>query len=135
MIENYLAAEYRVAGNPGFVMKIGQRSHKAVDCVRTVGPCFFITAYNPLSVEPDGNENIENSIRLRQRIGGKVRLGQGVDPTGFWKPEMSYLAPFGSRTLADVMQIAVDFGQYAFVVVGDNGTPELHVTPLCPHTV
>jgi hypothetical protein len=124
------ATHYRVSDDPhDFVIRIGQPS-KQVQALLwdySLPSAIFITAYNPQSQRRSPAENLAAQARLRQRLEDlhvtAVLEGAGMDPTGAWPAEPSFLAL--GLSLDEGIQLSKEFGQKAFVYVGAGKVPEL----------
>lgn len=114
------------------VLRVGQRAEGAlrdrIDTARVTGGA-VITACNPFSqVQPEAVNSACNA-HLREALKGLGAAvfeaeGRGDDP--LWKPEASLLGiGIGTRP---AMQLAVAFGQFAFVEIAADGAVALVFT-------
>ncbi|MEZ5344969.1 MAG: DUF3293 domain-containing protein [Pyrinomonadaceae bacterium] len=120
LIGSYNQAEYYIDGfeNP---IRIG-RGHVGVDELLDRYQCeswCFITAWNPMSVELDWEENQERNQRLKAELAGfEIFEGEGRDPNGEWTPEQSFLV------IGIVLDKAVALGKkydQAAILFGEKG--------------
>ncbi len=129
LIAAYRATEYRCGrGRDAFVLRIGTRSPALMALYASTGCTsgVFISACNPRSEPQSDKANRAAHARLGDELALMGRLvleGAGVDPTGEWRPEPSYLV------LGVEMAAAQEFGrryqQNAVVWVGTDAVPEL----------
>jgi len=135
VIDKYLAAEYRIF-EPGIVLRVGVRSPElGVLFASTKTICaFFITAYNPFSETTKAEVNTLASARLADRLRqlyphAMRYLGAGVDPTGEWPSEQSKLVLLPAGHREQLVDLAREFGQNAYLYSDLSCVPELvHVT-------
>lgn len=131
LVEAYRRTEYRVAdGSYAFVMRVDEPSDSLRTChfAHGVERSAFVTACNPRSVPTPDQENETAMARLASELEARgyfVLQGRGVDPTGAWPGEPSYLVL--GITEADAVEIARRFDQYAIVCADDDATPRLVV--------
>lgn len=79
----------------------------------------FITAYNPMSVVLNPEENERRNQELQKKINYyHYLMGEGRDPSGEWIPERSFLVLDISRENA--ISLACSFEQKA-IVFGNKG--------------
>ena len=129
LVEAYRRTEYRVAdGSYAFTMRIDEPSDSLRTChfAHGVDCSTFITACNPRSRPTPEAENIAAMTRLASDLeerGYFVLHGRGVDPTGAWPGEPSFLVL--GMTEPDAVALAHRFEQHAIVCVGEDATPRL----------
>ncbi len=127
-VQAYRETEYRVCGQPAFVLRIGQPSPELLQLqhAHQVQCSAFITACNPYSQPLQAAENRQRQGALVQQVrvaGYAVLSGVGQHPSNDWPGEESCL----------VLGIALDaakalgnqHGQNAIVWCGADGSPEL----------
>ena len=124
----YRETEYRVHGEPGFILRVGQASadlrlaHERhnVDCSA------FLTACNPFGEPFDAAANAARQAALGKEL-ERRRLrflpGVGQHPSGDWPGEESFLV-FG-LTLEAAKLLGVMFSQNAVVWAGADAVPQL----------
>ena len=125
---HYLAADYVVGGEDGFVLKVGCASAalRALHRAHGVSGSVFLTACNPGSRRRSAWQNdlaqrrLVSRIRLRGYVG---LLGLGIDPAGAWPPEESVLVL--GMPAAEALALARRFGQNALLVMAANAVPRL----------
>lgn len=131
LVEAYRRTDYQVAdGSYAFTMRVDEPSDSLRTChfAHGVESSAFITACNPRSVPTTDAENTAAMARLERSLqedGYFVLRGRGVDPTGRWPGEPSFLVL--GITQADAVALAHRFGQHAIVCAGDDATPRLVV--------
>ncbi len=122
VITSYTKAEYYIDGinEP---IRIGDENLEIKDLLKQTGTSSwcFITAWNPLSGELSGVENVERNIRLRTELSEyRVLEGEGRDPGGTWQPERSFFV--AGISLKAAKSLAIRFGQRA-IVYGERDKP------------
>jgi hypothetical protein len=128
LIRAYRQAEYRVLGVQAMALHIDRacgdlaRLHRAlkVDCSA------FITAYNPHSLATAAASNAERLARLAAELASRGLEpidAIGMDPSGTWPGEPSFLAP--GMSLTDTREMGVRYRQNAVVWSGSEATPRL----------
>ena len=127
-IKAYLAADYRVDGEPGFTMRIGQPCQAlAVLYAREgVNCCAFISACNPQGDASTAHLNDERQAafaRMLDARGLKFIPGAGSDPRGEWQAEPSYLVL--GTSLEQSRAIGRGLDQNAIVWCGPDCVPAL----------
>lgn len=133
LLEAYRRTEYRVAdGSHAFVMRIDEPSDSLRTChfAHGIECSAFITACNPRSVPTPAADNERAMARLARELeaGGYFVLeGHGVDPTGAWPGEPSFLVL--GIPQAEAVDLAGRFDQHALVFAGDDATPRLVIVP------
>lgn len=98
VIAAYQGTWYRVElASGGFTLRNGVRSLELAQlyhrCRQT--SALFITAWNPYSAPQTPAVNAAVNLRLRAQLAALTRhifAGQGIDPTGQWTAEDSFLA-------------------------------------------
>lgn len=84
----------------------------------------FITAYNPMSVVLNPEENEMRNQKLKGKIAQYQFLeGEGRDPSGEWIPERSFLVP--NISLENAIGLAKEFEQRAIMYGEKGGVAEL----------
>ena len=86
----------------------------------------FISAFNPFSVERSQVDNFKANEELRKEIsalGLTYHDGIGVDPSGEWEGEPSFLIMGISRT--ESMRLGNKYGQNAIVWIDSRAIPKL----------
>lgn len=127
-IQAYLETDYRVNGEPGFVLRVGQASsdllsahaHQQTDCSA------FLTACNPFSesLDPDANAALQTALATELSRRGLAFLpGIGRHPTNGWPGEDSFLV-FG-LTLEAAKALGARLEQNGFVWSGADAVPQL----------
>lgn len=133
LVEAYRRTEYRVAdGSHAFALRVDEPSDSLRTCHAAFGvDCSaFITACNPRSVPTSDADNEAAMIRLAGELEARgyfLLHGRGVDPTGAWPGEPSFLVL--GITEADAVDLARRFDQYAIVCAEDDATPRLVIVP------
>jgi hypothetical protein len=127
-VQAYLETEYRVHGEPGLTLRVGQANpdllcahklHKA-DCSA------FLTACNPLSEPLDAAANAARQAVLAKELSRRRLIflpGIGQHPSNEWPGEDSFLV-FG-LTLEDAKFLAAQFEQNGFIWAGTDAVPQL----------
>jgi hypothetical protein len=129
LVEAYRRTEYQVAdGSYAFTMRIDEPSDSLRTChfAHGVDGSAFVTACNPRSVPGSDVENADAMTRLARELeaGGYFVLhGRGVDPTGAWPGEPSFLVL--GITEPDAVALARGYDQHAIVFAGEDATPRL----------
>jgi hypothetical protein len=97
-IAAYNATHYKVGlGQEGFILRIGEPSGelRSLYAAHAISCAVFITAFNPRGQHQGDRANEAAHARLRAallELTGLVTEGAGIDPTGAWPPEKSFLA-------------------------------------------
>jgi hypothetical protein len=128
LIRAYAETEYRVSGDPGFVLRIDVPSPELLALHARLGvtSSAFVTACNPRSRPLPATENAARQAGLLEAIGklGLVALpGIGQHPRGDWPGEESWLVP--GLSLASAQALGTRFGQNAIVWAGADAIPRL----------
>lgn len=129
LVEAYRRTEYQVAdGSHAFTMRVDEPSDSLRTChfAHGVECSAFITACNPRSVPTADDQNAGAMTRLAgelERRGYFVLHGRGVDPTGAWPGEPSFLVL--GITEPDAVALARRFDQHAIVCAADDAVPRL----------
>jgi hypothetical protein len=124
----YLRTRYRVLGDEGFVLRIGERSEELAELLRHAGRdcAAFLTAWNPRGelASAEQNRHAQDSLlgELRAR-GFTCVAGAGEDPDGEWAGEESALVP--GLGLGEASLLAARYGQNALVWAGADARPQL----------
>lgn len=127
-VQAYLETEYRVHGEPGFTLRVGQASadllsaHKRhkVDCSA------FLTACNPFSEQSDAAANSARQAALAKELSRRSLTflpGIGQHPSNEWPGEDSFLV-FG-LTLEAAKVLGSKLEQNGFVWTGADSVPQL----------
>lgn len=127
-INAYLAANYRVDGEPGFTMRIGEpcpalaalHAREGVDC------CAFISACNPQGDASTSQLNGERQAAFARMLGARgltYLTGAGCDPEDQWQAEPSYLVL--GTSLEQSRAIGRELDQNAIVWCGPDCVPML----------
>jgi hypothetical protein len=124
----YLETEYRVHGEPGFTLRIGQRAPDLLSAHRrqNVDCSAFLTACNPLSeaVDHDANTALQAALARELTHRSLVCLpGVGQHPTNGWPGEDSFLV-FG-LALEAAKALCRRLNQNGFVWNGVDAVPRL----------
>lgn len=129
LVEAYRRTDYQVAdGSYAFTMRIDDPSDSLRTChfAHGVDGSAFVTACNPRSVPASEAENEAAMARLASELEARgyfVLHGRGVDPTGDWPAEESFLVL--GITEPDAVALARRFDQHALVFAGEDATPRL----------
>lgn len=129
LIAAYRATLYCVNGvSPPFLLRIDEPSADLAACHRAAGvECSaFITAWNPASELKSPTENADAQSRLESRLrAGGYRLieGLGLDPTGQWEGEESFLVLAMER--ASACEVGLEFSQNSCIWAGFDAVPRL----------
>jgi len=127
-IQAYLETAYRVHGEPGFTLRVGQASaellaahqHQKAECSA------FLTACNPFSAPFDDTANATRQAALAKELSLRslvFRPGIGQHPSNEWAGEHSFLV-FG-LTLEAAKVLGTQFEQNGFVWSGADAVPQL----------
>lgn len=128
-IAAYRLTEYRVEGPHGpFVLRIDEWSRPLTRLMSEaqVQTAMFITAYNPFSELVGEAANLEAHERLRQELQRRSKPlfeGAGVDPTGDWTEEKSFLVL--GVSFDEARELGTLFRQNAVVWAGADAVPRL----------
>jgi len=128
LLAAYQNAEYRV---DGFSRPIYIGEH-AMDADRilsqnNLNTWAYITAYNPLSVPLDAQENMRRNEELRALLNDYLVMeGEGQDKAKQWPAEKSFF--IAGISLDDAKALAIRFGQRAMVYGQFNQPAELIIT-------
>lgn len=129
LVEAYRRTEYRVAdGSFAFAMRVDEPSDSLRTChsAHGVDCSAFVTACNPRSVPTPEGENAAAMMRLERELEARgyfVLQGRGVDPTGEWPGEPSFLVLGLAET--DALDLARRYDQHAILWAGEDATPRL----------
>lgn len=123
----YLQTDFCVLDSPvgSFTLRCGELSPELMALLEESGSdCWaFITAANPQSTILDDATNESRNAKLKQTVesaGYRAFLGEGRDPRGEWKPEVSFLIIGINESAA--MELGRMFGQNA-IVAGSKEQP------------
>jgi hypothetical protein len=127
-VQAYLETEYRVLGEAGFTLKVGERSAQlcAAHAQEKANCSAFLTACNPFSEPLCDASNAERQAALAAELSslGLVCLqGIGQHPSNEWPGEASLLV-FG-LLLDSAKSLGAKFEQNAFVWSGADAVPQL----------
>ncbi len=114
----YLKTEYRVQTAGGVtVLGIDQKSDflERANKMHLTDQCAFITACNPASQLVSDAENEAAMEQMNEEVSERwpKYFAEGVDPTGTWPPEASYLVM--GIDYRDVIELAHKYNQNAFL--------------------
>ncbi len=129
LIAAYRATHYRVTGTyPSFLLRADEASPGLAACHRShaVECSAFLTAWNPLSLPTEHDENRAAQARLKaqlRELGCTLIAALGVDPTGQWEGEESVLALGLPRHAATT--IARKFHQNGLLWADADAVPKL----------
>jgi hypothetical protein len=128
LIRAYAETEYRVSGDPRFVLRIDLPSPEllALHARLRVASSAFVTACNPHGQQLPAAGNAARQAELLRAIGqfGLVALpGIGQHPRGDWPGEDSWLIV--GLAQADAEALGTRFGQNAIVWAGADAIPRL----------
>ncbi|MBS0317687.1 MAG: DUF3293 domain-containing protein [Proteobacteria bacterium] len=120
----YGETEYRVHGEPGFILLVDRPCAELLAAHRRhgVGCSAFLTACNPRSQRLDDDTNAARQAALAHELRGLVVL-EGVGQHDQWPGEASFLV-FG-LDLEAAKALAERFEQNALVWSGADGVPRL----------
>ena len=127
-VQAYLETEYRVQGEPGFTLRVGQASAELLSAHRRYQADYsaFLTACNPFSEAFDATANAARQSVLAEELArcGLVFLpGIGQHPSNEWPGEESFLVL--GLTLEAAKSLGLRFEQNAFVWNGADAVPRL----------
>jgi hypothetical protein len=128
LLAAYQNAEYRVDGFSRPIY-IGEHSMDADRILshNNLNTWAYITAYNPLSVPLDAQENMRRNEELRALIKDYLVMeGEGQDKAKQWLAEKSFF--IAGISLDDAKALAIRFGQKAMVFGQFNQPAELIIT-------
>jgi hypothetical protein len=128
LLDSYRSAEYHVASNPPFILKIGIFSDELIQLYRysRCNCSAFITAYNPASQEFSDEENLARNKKLEeliQSLNYQYLAGAGRCPQDNGPGEISFLVLGMSQDFAS--DVGNQFGQNAVVWCGEDAVPQL----------
>lgn len=128
-INAYRGTEYQVGrGHDAILLRVDTRSQPLLGLYASSGQrcAVFITAYNPFSQLHGAEANDAANARLRaelERQTNHIIEGAGIDPSGAWPEEQSFLAL--GMGLEAAKTLGMQFGQNAIVWAGDDAIPRL----------
>ena len=127
-LQAYRATEYRVQGDPPFTLCIGEHSLPLAElhAARRAASSAFITACNPRSTLLSEIENAQRQALLAAELeeaGYAFLSGLGVDPTGDWPGESSFLVLDIGREAARTL--SRQFNQNSLLWAGTDAVPQL----------
>jgi hypothetical protein len=127
-IQAFLKTEYRVHGEPGYTLTVGQPSAELLAAhVRQNADCSaFLTACNPFSEPFDETANAARQSALANELSCRSLTflpGVGQHPSNEWPGEASFQV-FG-LTLEASKALGVRFEQNGFVWSGADAVPHL----------
>lgn len=129
LIAAYRATLYCVNGvSPPFLLRIDEPSADLDACQRAAGvECSaFLTAWNPASQLQSPADNAVAQARLEASLrtsGYRLIEGLGLDPTGQWEGEESFLVLGMPRAAA--CEVGLEFGQNGCVWADRDAVPRL----------
>ena len=129
LIAAYRATNYCVNGVfPPFLLRVDEANSDLAAChrLRGVDCSAFLTAWNPGSRPMSDEDNELAQERLRSTLeerGYALLEGLGVDPTGQWAGEESFLVLGIGREAA--CEIGREFRQHGIVWSGADAVPHL----------
>ena len=124
----YRETEYRVQGEPGFVLRVGRPSPELAQLHRQegVGCSAFITACNPASQPLDVAANASRQAQLEAELAARGLSwlpAVGQHPTNQWPGEPSVLVL--GLPLEEARLLGRQFGQNALVWTAADAVPQL----------
>ena len=124
----YRETDYHVDSDAPFTLRIGAASSAltALHAAHRVSGSAFITACNPLGRRLDATQNTHQQAALAAELeecGYPVLRGTGLDPTGAWPGEPSFLVL--GMGLEAARSLGRQFRQNAIVWSGADATPQL----------
>ena len=127
-VQAYLETEYRVYGEPGFILRVGQASPDLRSAhQRYQAECSaYLTACNPFSKPLDEGANSARQDALAKELahrGLRFLPGIGEHPHNGWAGESSFLV-FG-LTLESAKRLGCRFEQNGFVWNGADAVSQL----------
>jgi hypothetical protein len=127
-IAAYLETDYRVHGEPHFVLRIGVPSPALARLYRQRGAvcAAFVTACNPHGRKIDEAANAVRQAELERELNlrGLGHLdGEGGHPAGGWPAEASFLVL--GIALEEAKELGRRYRQNAVVWCGADAVPEL----------
>ena len=127
-IQAYLETEYRVRGEPEYILRVGQASADllAAHKRRKADCSAFLTACNPFSEVADEAANAARQAALAKELSSRSLVflpGIGQHPSNTWPGEESFLV-FG-LTLEAAKVLGGRFEQNGFVWSGVDAVPQL----------
>jgi hypothetical protein len=127
-VQAYLETEYRVHGEPGFTLRVGQASAELLGALRQreVDCAAFVTACNPFSQVFDNVANAARQIALARQLteqGLAFAYGVGKHPSSKWTGEESFLV-FGLG-LEAAKELGARLDQNGVIWSGADGVPQL----------
>lgn len=128
LLTAYRETEYRVGGDPPFVLRIGEASPplRQLHARHGVASSAFITAANPHSQPCTATFN----ARRQQQLATRLRAldlpfieGEGAHPSNAWPPEASFLVL--GLTLPSAKALGRQWEQNAIVYCAEDAVPRL----------
>ena len=133
LLEAYRSTHY--TSDIGITLLIGKANPVLDSLLKGKGlhEAAYITAWNPLSKEFTPSQNDERNKELLAELSAvygaeNVINGSGEDPAGEWPGEDSFLVL--GTSIEFMHQLAIKYGQNAYVYYRMNGVAELITTPL-----
>lgn len=133
LVEAYRKTLYRCGhGDDAFTLRVGERSEALADLYASTGHqcALFITAHNPFSERQSTEANAAANASLRHELCARAPLVvavAGVDPTGAWPEEESFLAL--GIDLESAGALGHRYQQNAVVWAGADAVPRLTLLP------
>jgi hypothetical protein len=128
-IAAYNATHYKVGlGQDGFILRIGEPSGelRSLYAAHAISCAVLITAFNPYGQDQGDRANEVAHARLQEallKLTDLVKEGAGIDPSGAWPPEKSFLALGIDEDTA--ARLGRTFHQDAVVWAGSDAVPKL----------
>ena len=117
-------------GDDVITLRVGQQCPVLQEVFQqhNVTTACYITAYNPFWRLLTAQENEDRNARMRTELAAQYRLfeGMGIDPTGEWAGEASFLALGASKDVS--LALAEAWEQNAVVFVDETFTVSLLFT-------
>ncbi len=129
LISAYINSDYRVSGfNQSIQIGVNSKEVDAILSKKKITEWAFITAYNPLSVPLESNDNMQRNEQLRSLLSEFYVLdGEGQDKEKTWPAEKSFFV--AGISLNTAKALARRFGQRA-IVFGTLHQPAELITTL-----
>ncbi|WP_172201672.1 DUF3293 domain-containing protein [Niveibacterium sp. COAC-50] len=128
LIQAYRAAHYRVLTAPPLLLRIDQPDPALANLLSGHGAkrAVLLTASNPASALLSDNDNAQRHTRLLDALAQRKLLALPAcneSPKGDWPNEASVLVLHADIALGT--ELAMAFGQNAFVAIAYDATPRL----------
>ncbi len=127
-LQAYRETHYRVQGEPGFVLRVGQHSPPLAQLynAESVNCSAFITACNPASQRLSDATNASRQTQLEAELtalGLRWLPAVGEHPSNQWPAERSVLVL--GLPLKEARRLARQYGQNALLWSAADAVPEL----------